>query len=58
MNQGMAARNGVHIPAQRWSKSLAHELGRFTIMINCIGPCGVINTMLEQIHANEKISQI
>jgi NAD(P)-dependent dehydrogenase (short-subunit alcohol dehydrogenase family) len=39
------------------SKSLANELARFNITVNCIGPGGVITAMLEKIHTNEEISQ-
>lgn len=39
------------------SRSLANELARFNITINCIGPGGVITSMLEKIHTNEEISK-
>jgi NAD(P)-dependent dehydrogenase (short-subunit alcohol dehydrogenase family) len=39
------------------SRSLANELARFNITVNCIGPGGVITAMLEKIHTNEEISQ-
>jgi 3-oxoacyl-[acyl-carrier protein] reductase len=39
------------------SKSLANELARFNINVNCIGPGGVITAMLEKIHSNEEMSQ-
>ena len=39
------------------SKSLANELARFNITVNCIGPGGVRTAMLEKIHSNEEMSQ-
>jgi len=39
------------------SRSLANELARFNITVNCIGPGGVITEMLEKIHTNEEMSQ-
>jgi 2-deoxy-D-gluconate 3-dehydrogenase len=39
------------------SRSMANELARFNITVNCIGPGGVITAMLEKIHTNDEISQ-
>lgn len=39
------------------SRSLANELARFNITVNCIGPGGVMTARLEKIRSNEEISQ-
>jgi len=39
------------------TRGLANELARFNITVNCIGPGGVLTSMLEKIYANEEISQ-
>jgi NAD(P)-dependent dehydrogenase (short-subunit alcohol dehydrogenase family) len=39
------------------TRGLANELARFNITVNCIGPGGVLTSMLEKIYKNEEISQ-
>lgn len=39
------------------TRSLANELARFNITVNCIGPGGVKTSMLEKIYSNKEISQ-
>ena len=39
------------------TRSLANELARFNITVNCIGPGGVKTSMLEKINTDKEISQ-
>lgn len=39
------------------TRGLANELARFNITVNCIGPGGVLTSMLEPVYKSEEISQ-
>jgi 2-deoxy-D-gluconate 3-dehydrogenase len=39
------------------TRGLANELARFNITVNCIGPGGVMTSMLEKIYSNEEVSK-